>query len=231
MIWWAVAAIAFLIVVSIQISSAEKRGEDSTKLRRNRSGCLQGIGIFVLVVVGLIILACIIIVISERSSRSPKTAPTSRSYIPQNFSPIIQPAASERSSPPAVKIIPADTLAARAASHSTTATSKPATATVRFITATQEPFYPQQPTGIKLKVKSGGYYESELMTAGYIGKRLSDGTTFYEGFYIAPNGKYYAVGKTIPTPEPSSPNFMATEAVGYIRETHDAYEDYKLRQP
>ena len=57
----------------------------------------------------------------------------------------------------------------------------------------------QQATHVPLKTKTGGYTEKELVLAGYVGKESYDGTMFYEGFYIAPNGNYYPVGKNIPT--------------------------------
>lgn len=57
----------------------------------------------------------------------------------------------------------------------------------------------QQATHVPLKTKTGGYTEKELVSAGYVGKESYDGTMFYEGFYIAPNGNYYPVGKNIPT--------------------------------
>jgi len=45
----------------------------------------------------------------------------------------------------------------------------------------------------KLEYKSGGYTEYELITSGRTGVRQADGSTYYEGFYIAPNGNYYPV--------------------------------------
>jgi len=53
-------------------------------------------------------------------------------------------------------------------------------------------------TPIQLIKKEGGYSEKELIAAGYVGKKNYDGTIYYEGFYLAPNGNYYPVGKNVP---------------------------------
>ncbi len=46
------------------------------------------------------------------------------------------------------------------------------------------------------KPKSG-YTETELIASGKKGIKQKDGTTFYEGYYIAPNGKYYKVNADV----------------------------------
>ncbi len=50
-------------------------------------------------------------------------------------------------------------------------------------------------SGVKLPYKSGGYTEKELRDAGNIeaGKWRNSNDNFYEGYYLAPDGKYYPV--------------------------------------
>ncbi len=69
----------------------------------------------------------------------------------------------------------------------------------------------QKTTHVPLKKKTGGYTETELIMAGYIGKKIFDGTMFYEGFYIAPNGNYYPVEKNIPTVAPEERRRLENE--------------------
>ncbi len=82
-------------------------------------------------------------------------------------------------------------------------------------------------TPIPLKKKTGGYTEKDLISAGYVGKKMTDGTMFYEGFYIAPNGNYYPVGKNIPTLVPTEINYLATEiAENRYKEFYEKWDYY-----
>ena len=56
-----------------------------------------------------------------------------------------------------------------------------------------DPSYNQGGKGVKLPYKSGGYTEAELMAAGNKAYGTKYGANVYEGYYQAPNGKYYPV--------------------------------------
>ncbi|MHC1771316.1 MAG: hypothetical protein AB9907_06175 [Flexilinea sp.] len=64
----------------------------------------------------------------------------------------------------------------------------------------------------ELEHKSGGYTETELIVSGRVGVMKSDGTVFYEGFYIAPNGNYFPINENALKGEPI-PTSTATPAV------------------
>lgn len=84
-------------------------------------------------------------------------------------------------------------------------------------------------TPVPLKKKTGGYTEKELISAGYVGKKYYDGTLFYEGFYLGPNGNYYQVGNNIPTAYPTEINYLATRMIE-DRERED-YEKWLYYNP
>ena len=70
----------------------------------------------------------------------------------------------------------------------TTTSSKNPKGTTYF-----DPSYKQGGKGVKLPYKSGGYTEAELMAAGNKAYGTKYGANVYEGYYQAPNGKYYPV--------------------------------------
>ena len=55
------------------------------------------------------------------------------------------------------------------------------------------PSYGQGGKGVKLPYKSGGYSEAELQAAGNKAYGVQYGSNVYEGYYKAPDGKYYPV--------------------------------------
>jgi len=84
-------------------------------------------------------------------------------------------------------------------------------------------------TPVPLKQKTGGYTEKELISAGYVGKKYYDGTMFYEGFYLGPNGNYYLVGKNIPTAYPTEINYLATRIIEDRK--REEYEEWLYYNP
>ncbi|MHC1771310.1 MAG: endo-1,4-beta-xylanase [Flexilinea sp.] len=56
----------------------------------------------------------------------------------------------------------------------------------------------------ELERKAIGFTETELMDSGRVGIAQSDGTFFYEGFYIAPNGNYFPINENALKGEPIS---------------------------